>query len=83
MKSKINFLLILLFLILIPPIFGQEKEVVQVDLDTVATLHWGQISIPMSTTLNKGIKGKLTEFQSLPQNYVPIDLLLSSLSNGS
>jgi len=79
MKSKIHILVFLIAQISFYALFGQEKEVVKVDLDTVATLHWGQVSIPMATTRHKAIKGKLTEFQSLPQNYLPIDLLISSL----
>ncbi len=79
MNAKIKFLIFLFLQILIYPLCGQEKEIVKIDLDTVATLHWGQISIPMTTTLHKAIKGKFTEFNSLPRNFIPIDKLISSL----
>jgi len=79
MKSKIQILFILLISISFSSLFGQEKEEVTVVLDTVATLHWGQVSIPMTTTLNKAVKGKFTHFQYLPRSIIPIDLLIGSL----
>lgn len=78
MKSKTLILFFLLLQIYTSSLLGQEKEVVEINLDTSATLHWGQVSIPMTTTLNKGIKGKFTSFQSLPRNFVPIDELIGS-----
>lgn len=78
MKSKL-LILVLLPLISFTALFGQEKEEVKVYLDTVATLHWGQVSIPMMSTHNKAIKGKFTLFQYLPRNFIPIEQLIGSL----
>ena len=79
MKSKLVFLLLLLFLLKIT-VSAQKTEVVEVDLDTVATLYWGQVSIPVSSSItNRRTDGKIINFKPLPQNYIPISHLISSL----
>ncbi len=79
MKSTPLILVFLLFQMSTLNLFGQEKEVVEINLDTSAILHWGQVSIPVSKIPTKGIEGKLISWSPLPPAYIPLNDLISSL----